>query len=227
MERYRDVARRLGAASAAEAAGRPVASRVTLLGRVSQLKPSTTKSGNAMAFATLDMLDGSVALTVFPEPYKRCAASLRHPGAVLVKGRIDETEKGRVVLVEDAKPIEEAGNGWPAPSPEPAFEDPFAEGGGAGASGAGPNPAGPSAHTCRIRIAAAGRGPLEGTLDSVRAVCQAHRGRTLLFLHVLLDGHEVVVRARELSVEPAPEMVAEIERLLGPGSILVEYAGRA
>jgi len=229
MERYRDVARRLGAASAAEAAGRPVASRVTLLGRVSQLKPSTTKSGNAMAFATLDMLDGSVALTVFPEPYKRCAASLRRPGAVLVKGRIDETEKGRVVLVEEAKPIEEAGHGdgWPGPGPQPALDDPFAEAGGTGTSGAGPDTVSPSPHTCRIRIAAAGRGLLEGTLESVRAVCQAHRGPTPLFLHVLLAGHEVVVRARELSVEPALEMVAEIERLLGPGSVLVEYAGRA
>ena len=38
---------------------------------------------------------------------------------------------------------------------------------------------------------------------------------------------EVVVRVKELLVDPGAAMVAKVESLLGPGSILVEYAGRA
>jgi hypothetical protein len=58
-------------------------------------------------------------------------------------------------------------------------------------------------------------------------VCQDHRGRTPLFVHVLLPDQEVVVRVKELLVDPGAVMVAKVESLLGPGSILVEYAGRA
>jgi hypothetical protein len=46
-------------------------------------------------------------------------------------------------------------------------------------------------------------------------------------VHVLLEDQEVVVRAKGLSVAPEPDLVAKVESLLGPGSILVEYAGRA
>jgi len=37
----------------------------------------------------------------------------------------------------------------------------------------------------------------------------------------------VVLRVKELGVDAAPDLVAKVEGLLAPGSILVEYAGRA
>ena len=68
---------------------------------------------------------------------------------------------------------------------------------------------------------------VDARLASLRSVCQDHRGRTPLFVHVLLPDEEVVVRVKELLVDPGAAMVAKVESLLGPGSILVEYAGRA
>jgi hypothetical protein len=82
------------------------------------------------------------------------------------------------------------------------------------------------AHACRIRVSAAAES-LPTLLASVKAACYEHEGRTPLFLHVLLPEQEVVLRVKELGVEPAPDLVAKVEGLLGPGSILVEYAGRA
>jgi len=64
-------------------------------------------------------------------------------------------------------------------------------------------------------------------LASVKAACREHEGRTPLFVHVLLPTQEVVLRVKELGVDPAPDLVAKVEGLLGQGSILVEYAGRA
>ena len=61
----------------------------------------------------------------------------------------------------------------------------------------------------------------------MRAACAEHPGPTPLFVHVLLPAQEVVIRARELRVQPAPDLVAKVEALLGAGSILVEYARRA
>jgi hypothetical protein len=83
-----------------------------------------------------------------------------------------------------------------------------------------------TAHACRIRVSAAAES-LPALLASVKAACREHEGRTPLFLHVLLPEQEVVLRVKELGVDPAPDLVTKVEGLLGQGSILVEYAGRA
>lgn len=214
LEQYRDVARRIGALGAADLATRSTGARVLLLGQVSAFSESTTKSGNRMAFATLELVDGSVPLTIFPEPYRSCAGALRHKGPVIVRGRADDSDKGRVVLAEEIKPLEEAmGNLAPTGN---------GQGNGTG-TGTGP---GAAAHACRIRVSAAAEA-LPDLLASVKAACREHEGRTPLFLHVLLPEQEVVLRIKELAVDPASDLVTKVEGLLGPGSILVEYAGRA
>jgi DNA polymerase III subunit alpha len=222
LERYRELAERLGACGAAETGARPVGARVSLLGRVAQLRSSTTKSGNVMAFATLETLDGAVALTVFPEAYRRHAPTLRHEGPVLVSGRIDETEKGRVVLLEEAAVAEEAEAAAAAGPARTRRTD-------LGAAAASLTPS-----ACRIRLRV-GNGPpavpvaddLGPALASLKVLCDAHGGSTPVFVHVLLAEHEVVVRARGCQVAVGPDLVAQVEALLGPGSVLVEHAGRA
>jgi DNA polymerase-3 subunit alpha len=219
LEQYREVSRRIGALNAADLATRATGARVLLLGQVSAFTESATKSGNRMAFATLELVDGSVPLTIFPEPYRSCANALRHKGPVIVKGRADDSDKGRVVLAEDIKPLEEAvGNGSLAGNGH-------ANGNGHG-NGIGHGSGNATAHACRIRVSAAAES-LPALLASVKAACREHEGRTPLFLHVLLPEQEVVLRVKELGVDPAPDLVTKVEGLLGQGSILVEYAGRA
>jgi len=209
LEQHREMVRRIGALSAGDLAARSTGARVLLLGQVSAFSESTTKSGNRMAFATLELVDGSIPLTIFPEPYRSCAGALRHKGPVIVRGRADDSDKGRVVLAEEIKPLEEAmGNLAPAGN---------GHGNGAGTA---------SAHACRIRVSAAAEA-LPELLAAVKAACREHEGRTPLFLHVLLPEQEVVLRIKELGVDPASDLVTKVEGLLGAGSILVEYAGRA
>jgi DNA polymerase-3 subunit alpha len=210
LEQHREMARRIGALGAADLAARSTGARVLLLGQVSAFSESTTKSGNRMAFATLELVDGSIPLTIFPEPYRSCAGALRHKGPVIVRGRADDSDKGRVVLAEEIKPLEDAMGD--------AVGNANGNGGGIGNGGA--------AHACRIRVSAAAEA-LPDLLAAVKAACREHEGRTPLFLHVLLPEQEVVLRVKELGVDPAPELVTKVEGLLGPGSILVEYAGRA
>ncbi|MGH7263062.1 MAG: hypothetical protein ACREH7_03975, partial [Candidatus Rokuibacteriota bacterium] len=123
---------------------------------------------------------------------------LRSREPILVRGRVDETEKGRVVLAEDIRPLE---------------EDSLSEA------------AGPDAQTCRIRVPA--NGEAGDLLESVRRLAVEHPGRVPLFLHLLLPDHEVVIRAGGLSVQPSEGLVARVEALLGQGSILIEYASVA
>jgi DNA polymerase-3 subunit alpha len=204
LEQYRELGRRLGATTATELFARPVAARVLLLGQVSAVTENATKSGNRMAFATLELVDGAVPLTVFPEPYRTCAGALRHRGPVIVRGRTDDSDKGRVVLADEIRPLDEV-----------AARD------GVETAGNGGQPL-----TCRIRVRA-DQDALESRLGFLKSLCQDHRGRTPLFVHVLLPEQEVVVRVKELLVDPDAAMSTKVETLLGPGSILVEYGGRA
>jgi hypothetical protein len=128
-----------------------------------------------------------------------------------------------VVLAEEIKPLEDAVGNGSLPG----------NGHGNGAGHGHPNGQGDGhgnghvdAHACRIRVSAAAES-LPTQLDAIKAACREHEGRTPLFLHVLLPEQEVVVRVKELGVNPEPDLVSKVEGLLGPGSILVEYAGRA
>ena len=204
LARFRDVVVSLGITSSAELATRGHGARVTLFGHAVGLKETSTKSGNRMAFFTLEDMDGTTEVTVFPETYKAAAAHLRSHEALLVRGRVDDGDKGRVVLAEDVRLLEHA----------------LAENGGRRGPGVGATPA-----ACRIRLAA-GDDP-SATASAVRRLCEAHRGPVPVFLHVLLPSLEVVVRCRGLAVDGGSELQGAIEALLGPGTVRVEYAGGA
>jgi DNA polymerase III subunit alpha len=79
-------------------------------------------------------------------------------------------------------------------------------------------PAAPPAR-CRVRLS-----PKAGTdvLRALRAVCDEHPGPVPLFVHLHVEGAEVVVRARALRVQPSPAFVATVEGVLGSRSVRLE-----
>src|SRR5213080_378796 len=203
LARFRGVVESLGLTTTAELAAKGHAARVLLFGHATGLKETSTKSGNRMAFFTLEDMDGTVEVTVFPEPYKAAAACLHSREPLLVRGRVDDGEKGRVVLAEDIRPLEAA----------------------LAANGARHRVATGEPSACRIRVTAS-REPGDA-LGALRQVCAAHPGRVPLFLHLLLGSQEVVVRCRGVTVDASPELCARVESLLGVDTVTVEYAGRA
>jgi len=204
MERFTAAARRLGTLGAADLAGRSVGARVALLGQISGLRERATKSGNRMAFATLEAVDGPVALTVFPEALRTCGPALRSTGPVMVKGRVDDTDKGRVVLVEEASAVDEA-----------ALE-------------AAAAPQAPPARACRLLVpGGAEGGDATALMAALAGLCRSHRGPTPVFLHVLVDGQEVVVALPGHAIRASEAFVAEAEALVGAGRVQVEHAGGA
>jgi DNA polymerase-3 subunit alpha len=204
LARFKPLVDSLGITSSSELPSRAAGSRVLLFGQVASLREIPTKSGNRMAFVTIEDTEGTVDVTVFPEPFKAGAPYLRSRDALLVRGRVDDTEKGRVVLAEEVRLLEHAlGGGRP---------------GNGGAATGPPN-------ACRVRISA--DGDVATSLSALRRVCGEHVGAVPLFLHVLVPSLEVVVRAAAVSVDATAELTGKIEALLGPGACTVEHAGRA
>jgi DNA polymerase-3 subunit alpha len=202
LARFEGVAESLGVTASAELANHGHGARVTLFGHVAALKETATKSGNRMAFLTLEDMTGTVEVTVFPEPFKAAAPYLRGREPIVVRGRVDDGDKGRVVLAEDVRLLEQS----------------LAAGGGRARNGG-------EATACRVRVRA-GEDSVE-RLAAVRRLCEEHPGPVPLFVHLLLPTTEVVVRARGVSVDATKDLLAKLEGLLGTGTTVIDYAGRA
>jgi len=79
---------------------------------VTAVKEISTKSGDRMAFVTLEDLTGSVETVVFPDVYRSSMLHLAKDSAVLVKGQVDLAEDGAVkLLVSEVRPLALSGNG--------------------------------------------------------------------------------------------------------------------
>ena len=172
-----------------------------LIGHVLELKETTTKRGNQMAFLTLEDMEGTVEVTVFPEPFKAAASRLRSREPVLIRGRLDESDKGRVVLAEEVRALEEI------------LREPTRRPSGEGAQ-----------HACRLRIPG---DAAPAMLSALGRLCAEHAGPVPLFVHVLLAEQEVVLRSRAFHVSAGSPFVAAVEAVLGPGAVVVDHAGSA
>jgi DNA polymerase-3 subunit alpha len=194
LMRYRAQIEARGLTGTAELAAKNSGAPVQIYGQVSAMKEIPTKSGDRMAFVTLEDMDGTVELTVFPAVFRTAATLLRGRDALHVTGRVDDTDKGRVVLVEQVRLLE---NVLTVATPELR----------------GPR-------CCRLTIRDPERA--ETLLPEVRAIAVQHAGAVPLFLHLWLPGQEVVVRAKETPVDATPAFVSELEAVLGTGAVLVE-----
>src|SRR6266446_140569 len=200
LARYAAMVESFGITSTSEIAAKSAGARVLLFGQVAALKETATKSGSRMAFVTLEDMVGTVEVTVFPEPFKAAAEHLRGRQPLLVRGQIDDADKGRVVLADDIRPLEAAL---------------AADGRSAVKSSSEPN-------AVRVRIRPAGD-PREA-VAVLRTVCGNHPGPVPVFVHLLLPAQEVVVRTRGLAVDAAPDLVAELNERFGDGAVTVDHA---
>ncbi len=70
-----------------------------------------------------------------------------------------------------------------------------------------------------MRLGAGAGGEL---VRALRGICDEHPGPVPVYLHVPADGHEVVVRARGVTVRPSAAFLAAVEGLLGGRSVRLE-----
>jgi len=80
---------------------------VKIGGMITESKKIRTRTGSQMMFATLDDLDGAVEIVVFEKALAAAEAVITADAIVLVRGRVDHKEAGKVcVIVQDVEKYE-------------------------------------------------------------------------------------------------------------------------
>ncbi|MCL6451779.1 MAG: DNA polymerase III subunit alpha, partial [Acetobacteraceae bacterium] len=191
--------------------------RVKVAGLVTAVKRVVTRSGQIMAFLTLEDMVGSVEVLVFPKVYERCVGWLESDSVVLVTGRVSVQEEQVKVAADEVSPLTARRRVYVrVPAALPA---------GAAMPGSRQAAPGKAATAAGEGVAAgggrgAGRAGARAVLEAIRRVLAGHRGPSPVYLH-LPRGHWVEV-GRELWVEAGQGLAAELEALLGPGSVRLE-----
>lgn len=85
---------------------------VRIGGTISSAKVIRTRKEELMGFATLEDLNGSVEVVVFPSIYATCADLLTSDAAVLVQGNAQVEESGVKILADAIIPMEQAEETW-------------------------------------------------------------------------------------------------------------------
>ena len=109
LERFREEIAQWASATTGTLAQAPAGVEATVGGIVTALRLIKTKKGDRMASFLLEDLEGSVETLVFPEAYKKAAGRLADDQVVLVKGRAEVLDDGRVkLLASEVLPLEQA-----------------------------------------------------------------------------------------------------------------------
>ena len=188
-----DRAQRLGVVGTGQLGQAEDGAKVLLCGLVSALREINTKNGNRMGFATIEDVEGTIEVTIFPELFRQSVTHLKSGAPLLIRGKVEGTSSARKLLADDVRPL-------PAEVEERVVEAPLPR-------------------ACRVAVPP--NGPAD-PLPALRAICEEHRGTVPLALRLRVEGNDVDVRSRTLRVRPSAAFVEAVEGLLGPGSVTVE-----
>jgi len=107
LSRYAEILRRYELASTAQLTQWQDGQATRIGGIINKVLPKITKQGKPMAILTLEDLDGTVEVLVFPEAHARSAPYLSQDAAVFVCGTVNRREDPPKIVAEQILPLED------------------------------------------------------------------------------------------------------------------------
>jgi DNA polymerase-3 subunit alpha len=156
-----------------------------------------TRRGDSMATFTLSDAHGSLEVVVFPETFAKCAKLIANDTMVLTRGKLEKDDETARLLATEVVPLEHARER--------------------------------STTAVAIRLAVPPHG--RETFETLANVFARYRGDrpVRIELEVRRDGRPMRVRAdvQQVRVRPTAELIAELERICGEGTVELQRARRA
>ncbi len=98
----------MGIRSSSEVPNLPEGAEFKLGGLLAEVKPHTDRNGRPMVFASLEDLEGTTDLVVFPDAYERYRDELVPDAVIVVQGRLSGKNGRTSVQVDQVLPVEKA-----------------------------------------------------------------------------------------------------------------------
>ncbi len=105
LNNYRDKLSKITTSSCAELSNISDKSRVVLGVVINGFKRKSTKNGSLMVFITLEDLEGTVEVIVFPKVYEECKELIKKDEIVIIEGRLDVAEGKIKLIAEKVSPL--------------------------------------------------------------------------------------------------------------------------
>lgn len=192
---YRDVIATVAAVVTDRLASCQDKETVTVCAIVTAVKEITTKSGDRMAFVTLEDTAGTVEAVAFPELYKANLLHLAKGTAVMVKGQVDVGEEVVKLLLAEVSPLSDV-------------EVRKAAGGRRNGGSA-------------VEITVGEANLSDAVLEQLKSLLLKFPGPTPVRLHLCVepDAQVTIAASPDLTVAANGQLRQEVETLLGLGTI--------
>ncbi len=193
LERHRKELAEFANATTADLAGMSGSREVALGAIIAGIRDLKTRKGDRMAVLQVEDLEGYAEVVVFPDAYRACYSLLVEDEAVIISGRPEDDDDAARMIASDIQPLDSF------------FKEKA------------------NAKTREVLISVTLTGLADEVPEQLRDLLERHRGEIPVSLR-LQRPHPNGFRAhvapnRFLWVTPSPELVTEIEELLGQGSV--------
>lgn len=234
LDAYEERLAALGATPLYQLAEQPDQSDIVTAGRVVSLKTIITKKGQSMAFAELEDRIERVELVLFPETWRRCSTLVEKGSLLLVQAKVQlqDEEGGVKLLAENIDPLNEDFNPALFARRRTSFRGRGAASGLKVKEGVRPAysakpAAAPIRHAPgperrqRLFVRISETQEQAGMLPRLQALLKSSPGplQTVLFYE---RGQRTLALSEQYSIKPSPELIRQIENLLGQGSAKVK-----
>ena len=193
LERHRDQLQQFTNVTTATLSKMNSAREVALGAIITGIRDLKTRKGERMAVLQVEDLDGYAEVVVFPDAYQACFGLLNEDEVVLISGRPETDEDTARMIAGDIQPLTSFFE-------QKAYEQPR-----------------------EVQISVTLSGLAEGIPDQLRDLLERHHGTVPVSVRLQRPNPQGfrahVAPNRFLWVTPSPELIAELENLLGHGSV--------
>jgi len=232
LDDYEDVLEGEGTERLMELADAADGRKIVAAGMVVSVKSITTKQGKAMAFMELEDQIERCEVVLFPEVWRRCSGHVAKGALLALRATVQQQDEGFKLLADEVAPLSaqslaqlkrglaRGGRAAASPSgPGPAAHGARGPAAPAGAAGAARERKTPAQQRVFIKVTAAAENA--GLLEQLKALLVKHAGPVGTVLFYESTGKLLALNER-YGVKPSPELLKQLEELLGPDTVKVK-----
>lgn len=214
LNKYRARLDKLGVVPTTEIPDLQDKQEINLGGLISGCKKiQTKKTGDLMAYITLEDMLSSIEVIVFPDIFKEAQDIITQDVPVIVAGYLDKTDKGTKIVARKIVSIENSDDIKTQTAPRKKRPE---NGGRQAKSNGRTNFSTPARKTYTFRIL---NDTVPDTLPKLDEIFSKYSGDHRVYLKIISPKNWETVLATDRHITPSEEMLSEVESLLGKGAI--------